>query len=81
MQIDCPKCGTENWLENQSKCFSCGAVLRRCVDCTHYDRQQTYCDSIRSEISLYEAENPGVLATSANCQSYRPVARLIHRSA
>ena len=79
MEIDCPKCGAENWLENQSKCLACGAVLRRCADCTHYDRKQSYCDSIRSDITLHEAENPGVLATSANCRFYSPLGRVIHR--
>ena len=79
MEIDCPKCGRENWLENQSKCLACGAVLRRCVDCTHYDRGKLYCNSLKTDISLHEAENPGTLDISASCQSYDPYARVLHK--
>ena len=81
MEIDCPKCGTENWLENQSKCLACGAVLRRCADCSLYDRTRSYCDSIKSDISPHEAENPGPLALSTNCRFSRPLARVIHKAA
>ena len=78
MEIDCPKCGTENWLENQNRCFACGAVLRRCADCTQYDREKRFCTAIKTDIELHEAESPGVLASSATCQFYRPFARVLH---
>ena len=76
MEINCPKCGRENWLENQSRCFSCGAVLRRCTDCTRYKRDEHYCSVTKDEIGLFESEKPGPLATSANCQSYDPQPRM-----
>ena len=81
MEIDCPKCGAENWLENQSRCLSCGAILRRCADCESFDRKGSYCNSIKSDIGPDEVENPRLLSSSSNCQFYRPLPRVIHRYA
>lgn len=74
MLIGCRACGAENWLENQPRCFQCGAILRRCIDCGHYDRAKATCRRLNDGIDLHEAEHPSLLATSTNCQSYRPVA-------
>lgn len=71
MEILCPQCGAENWLENQSRCFQCGTVLRRCVDCSHYDSAEHFCRNLESEIDLGEAEHPTLLATSTSCDRYR----------
>ncbi len=71
MDIKCPSCGAENWLENQSRCFQCNAVLRRCVDCTNYDRGKQTCASRATDVGLHEAENPSVLSCSTKCPEYR----------
>lgn len=72
MEIKCPVCGTENWLENQSRCFRCNAVLRRCVDCVSYDRTRELCRALDAEIPGQEAEHPSLLSVSTNCPQYRP---------
>ena|GEM_PF-1047688 len=71
VDIICPKCGTENWLENQNRCFACNAVLRRCADCVNYDSRREWCRALDSEIGRYEAENPSLLSISTNCMGYR----------
>ena len=81
MEVNCPKCQTENWLENQSRCFRCGAVLRRCTDCTRYKRDAQHCSATGDEVSLHESENPGPLAESATCQSYDPQPRVLAKTA
>jgi hypothetical protein len=71
MEVICPQCGTENWLENQSRCLTCEAVLRRCIDCSHYDADQEQCRTLGNEVDRYEAEHPSVLSSSTNCRDYR----------
>jgi hypothetical protein len=78
-EVLCPKCGVENWLENQSRCFQCGAVLRRCADCASYDDAGSFCREWRVEIDSDEAQQPGGLAVSVNCAPFRP--RLHRRAA
>lgn len=73
MTIICPKCGAENWLENQSRCFRCEAVLRRCADCGNYDPKKQQCRALGEEVDAYEAQNPSILSTSTNCMQYRYV--------
>jgi hypothetical protein len=70
VQIKCSKCGAENWLENQSKCLQCGAVLRRCLDCANYQRTRQWCTSLDTDIELREAEQPSALASSVNCPKF-----------
>ncbi len=72
MELNCPKCGVENWLENQSRCLACDAILRRCVDCASYDAGHERCAAVSVDVSRYEAENPGVLSNSTKCTGYRP---------
>ena len=71
MEIKCPNCGTENWLENQSRCFQCNAVLRRCVDCVNYEPRRQACRTVDTDVSLQEAQNPSVLSVSTNCTGFR----------
>ncbi len=71
MDISCPKCGAENWLENQSKCLACSAILRRCTDCANYDASHGNCRRTGAEVDSYEAENPSLLSVSTNCLNYR----------
>jgi len=73
VEIKCHRCGTKNWLENQSRCFSCDAVLRRCIDCSSYDAGTEACKVIGTEVARYEAENPTMLSMSTNCLRYHPL--------
>jgi len=75
VDILCPSCGVENWLENQSRCLQCQAILRRCVDCGNYDRGKRFCRALDTEIGPQEAASPTLLSTSTNCQTYRSLGR------
>lgn len=75
MVMRCHSCGARNWLENQSRCFQCNAILRRCVDCLGYDRVRQMCRSLDTDIGVQEAEHPSLLSTSTNCLHYRSPAR------
>ena len=71
MEIKCPECGAENWLENQSRCFRCQAVLRRCIDCASYDRGRKFCRFRQTEVELAEAQRPTALSVSINCDHFQ----------
>ena len=71
MDLKCPACGVENWLENQSRCFQCNAILRRCADCANYNHDGHRCQSFDVEVELPEAERPTLLSISTNCARYR----------
>jgi hypothetical protein len=75
VEIKCPHCAAENWLENQNRCLKCGAVLRRCADCVSYDAPQENCRALQIEIEANEAQGPTPLSNSVNCQSYHPQPR------
>lgn len=75
MDVLCHKCGAQNWLENQSRCLQCSAILRRCVDCANYDKRTRQCSALRAEIDVSDAESPSLLSTSTNCREYRPALR------
>ena len=76
MEIKCSQCGTENWLENQSRCIACGTFLRRCADCVNYDTSNEQCRTLSEEIGSYEARNPSLLSVSTNCMGYRCAAKV-----
>lgn len=76
MDVKCPKCGAENWLDNQSRCLTCDAILRRCADCTGYDSSLEKCRTLNTEIDRYESQNPSLLSTSTNCPGYRCAQRV-----
>ena len=71
MDIKCPQCGTQNWLENQNRCLACGTFLRRCADCVNYDTSNDQCRKLNEDIGSYEAHNPSLLSVSTNCVRYR----------
>jgi len=54
MEIHCPNCGAENWLENQSRCLRCNAVLRRCVDCANYDAGKQTCTNLGTDVHEHQ---------------------------
>jgi hypothetical protein len=72
VDILCPNCELENWLENQSRCLNCGAILRRCVDCVNYAPRNRQCRKLTIEIEAREAEYPTLLSASTNCRQYSP---------
>lgn len=71
MEVNCPKCGTRNWLENQSRCLACDTILRRCADCTNYQAAAAQCRALSADVDNYEAQNPSLLSISTNCAGYR----------
>jgi len=71
VEVNCPQCGKENWLENQSRCFACNAILRRCTDCVSYDSGQERCRTTGADVDKHEAANPSLLSVSTNCLTYR----------
>jgi rRNA maturation protein Nop10 len=73
VQVKCPKCGAENWLENQSRCLACDAILRRCADCASYSAASERCTKFGTEVERREAESPSVLSSSTNCLGYQCV--------
>jgi hypothetical protein len=75
VEVNCPKCGAENWLENQSRCMACNAILRRCFDCTNYDAPRERCSKLATEVERREAENPSLLSSSTNCLGYQVAQR------
>jgi hypothetical protein len=74
VEINCHRCGTENWLENQSRCLACDSILRRCIDCSGYDAGRETCRAIETDVDRYEAENPSLLSMSTNCLRYQATA-------
>lgn len=71
MEVNCPNCGTENWLENQRRCIACEAILRRCADCSNFDQPHGTCTALATDVDSYESEHPRLLSLSTNCFSYR----------
>jgi hypothetical protein len=80
VDVKCPECGTENWLENQSRCHCCNAILRRCVACKHYDLGRELCQTLGTTVDRQEAETPSLLSVSTNCSGYEPAHRVVPRS-
>jgi hypothetical protein len=70
MQIQCPKCKTWNWLENEKQCHICQTVLRRCIDCSHFDQAKLVCRIHDFDMTKRQAEEPTLLSTSASCLTY-----------
>ncbi len=73
VDVLCPECGAQNWLENQTRCLRCSAILRRCQDCANYSPQVETCGKYDVEIEEGEAQRPTALAASVSCAFYRPV--------
>lgn len=75
MEVLCHNCGAENWLENQSRCLRCNAILRRCIDCSNYEKKSHLCRVLKAEIDFDDAASPSLLSTSTNCRDFRPAAQ------
>ncbi len=69
--VHCPLCGRIE-LVGSLRCSVCWSVLRRCVDCGHYDRTYQRCSITDDYVYLSEAESPRDTSKSYNCDKYKP---------
>jgi ParB family transcriptional regulator, chromosome partitioning protein len=69
--VFCGLCGRRE-LVGSLKCSVCGNVLKRCVDCGHYDPVYQQCALHGFYVYLSEAEQPNDDSVSYRCQDYKP---------
>jgi ParB family chromosome partitioning protein len=69
--VFCGLCGRRE-LVGSGKCTVCGSVLKRCVDCGHYDPGYQQCGFYGYYIYASEAETPSEESHSFNCEEYKP---------
>ena len=69
--VFCSLCGRRE-LIGSLKCSVCGTVLKRCVDCGHYDPTYQQCSQQGYMIYLSEAEAPNEDSQSYRCEEYKP---------
>jgi len=70
--IHCPLCGRIE-LIGSMRCSVCWSVLRRCLDCNHYDQSYQRCNKNHSAIFMSDAESPSETSPSYKCTDYDPV--------
>jgi len=69
--IHCPLCGRIE-LIGSLRCSVCWTVLRRCLDCGHYDQSYQKCSKTGFAIYMSDAEGPDETSPSYKCESYTP---------
>jgi len=69
--VFCGLCGRRE-LVGSLKCSVCGNVLKRCVDCGHYDPVYQQCALHGFYVYLSEAEQPNDDSYSFRCEDYKP---------
>jgi ParB family chromosome partitioning protein len=69
--IHCPLCGRIE-LVTAMRCSTCWTVLRRCVDCGHYDKTSQTCGATGKAVALDDAESPQISSASYKCPDYAP---------
>jgi ParB family transcriptional regulator, chromosome partitioning protein len=69
--VFCGLCGRRE-LVGSGKCSVCGSVLKRCVDCGHYDKNFQQCGFYGFYIYGSEAESPFEDSHSCGCDKYTP---------
>ena len=74
MFIACPNCGKDVYYKTNLRCMKCGAIVRRCVDCVHFDPFESLCAERGGNIDPEQALQPTRLSVSAGCQAYEPAA-------
>jgi len=74
MTVRCHKCGTEGSLAAGTTCPKCRTILRRCVDCGHYDLRRSLCAVTNQRVDTGEASYPTFDSPSTYCASYKPAA-------
>ena len=77
MVIHCWKCQTPNWLGSQVRCFVCGGILRRCVDCSNYEPGVHHCAALDLNVNPLAASRPYLLCASSNCSAFQPKADVL----
>lgn len=70
--IHCPLCGRKE-LVGSMKCMVCSTILRRCLDCGHYDRVYQRCSLTKDYVYMSEAESPKENSRSFKCADYKPL--------
>ena len=69
--VYCGLCGRRE-LVGSGKCSVCGSILKRCIDCGHYDKSYQQCGFYGFYVYGSEAEMPLEDSQSANCDKYTP---------
>lgn len=69
--IHCPLCGRIE-LIGSLRCSVCWSVLRRCLDCKHYDQTYQKCEKTGYMVYMSDAENPDETSPSYKCEHYIP---------
>lgn len=69
--IHCPLCGRIE-LIGSLRCSVCWTVLRRCLDCGHYDQTYQKCEKTGYMVYMSDAENPDENSPSYKCEHYTP---------
>lgn len=69
--VFCGLCGRRE-LVGSGKCSVCGSVLKRCIDCGHYDPAYQQCGFFGYTIYGSEAEMPLEDSHSCHCEQYKP---------
>lgn len=69
--VFCGLCGRRE-LIGSGKCSLCGTILKRCIDCGHYDTSYQQCGFYGYYIYNSEAEMPTEDSASVKCESYKP---------
>lgn len=69
--IHCPLCGRIE-LVGSLRCSVCWSVLRRCLDCGHYDQSYQKCSKSGYAIFMSDAESPDEDSHSYKCEDYTP---------
>ncbi len=67
----CGLCGRKE-LVGSGSCSVCGSILKRCIDCGHYDSGYGQCSFHGYYIYGSEAEMPSDDSRSVNCAEYKP---------
>jgi ParB/RepB/Spo0J family partition protein len=69
--IHCPLCGRLE-LVGAKRCATCFTVLRRCVDCGHFDVKQGWCGEHGYTVQPEDANNPNEESHSFQCPDFQP---------
>lgn len=69
--VHCPLCGRVE-LIGSLRCSVCWSVLRRCLDCAHYDQSYQKCSKLGYAVFMSDADSPDERSYSYNCEHYKP---------
>jgi hypothetical protein len=74
MNIMCPKCKkVQDVTDKVATCPECRSVLRRCLDCSHYDKRLSFCVTTNRPVDAGEAHYPTYSSASTYCRDYATV--------